>query len=496
MRNRLSRRLLISSVLASLASASLANAPASSPRPVSRPQAGAKKSSGGAQALIEQANLGGDISYAVADVESGLLLEASSAKRGLPPASVTKVLTALYALDILGENYRFQTRLVATGPVVDGVIKGDLVLVGGGDPELDTTDLADMAKKLKEQGIVKVEGKLRSYGGALPFVPMIDPDQPDHVAYNPAVSALNLNFNRVHFEWKRSGKDYNVTMEARTKGYRPAVKSARMRIETRSGPVFIYRDEGDHDSWNVARKALGARGARWLPVRKPERYAAEVFARLANVEGIELSVGNARKSAPGGIILLRRQSAPLVEILRGMLKFSTNLTAEVVGLHATLKRSGRPMSLRESAEEMNAWANQTLGVPDAGFADHSGLSEASRMSAAGMAMVLARVHSDGRLKPILKRFDLRNEQGGIDRKNPVEVAAKTGTLFFVSALAGYASGPKKQELAFAIFTANDQLRGKVDTKNDTRPRGASNWNRRSRRLQQKLIEFWVNAYTT
>ncbi|MEO0921617.1 MAG: D-alanyl-D-alanine carboxypeptidase, partial [Pseudomonadota bacterium] len=161
---------------------------------MSRPQAGAKKSSSGAQALIEQANLGGDISYAVADVESGLLLEASSAKRGLPPASVTKVLTALYALDILGENYRFQTRLVATGPVVDGVIKGDLVLVGGGDPELDTTDLANMAKKLKEKGILKVEGKLRSYGGALPFVPMIDPDQPDHVAYNPAVSALNLNF--------------------------------------------------------------------------------------------------------------------------------------------------------------------------------------------------------------------------------------------------------------------------------------------------------------
>ncbi|MEM8776031.1 MAG: D-alanyl-D-alanine carboxypeptidase/D-alanyl-D-alanine-endopeptidase [Pseudomonadota bacterium] len=494
MRNRVSRRLLLSSALSALASAAVANAPLTSLRPSLRPDGGARRRSSGAETLIQQAQLGGDVSYAVADVQSGILLEASSAKAGLPPASVTKVLTALYALDVLGENFRFETRLVATGPVENGVIKGDLILVGGGDPELDTIALAEMASKLKATGVTKVEGKLRGWGGALPFIPAIDTEQPDQVGYNPAISALNLNFNRVHFEWTRAGSNYNVTMEARTKGFRPAVRSSRMRVENRKGPVFVYKDEGDHDSWSVARKALGARGSRWLPVRKPERYAAEVFARLATLQGIELTLGTARKAAPGGTILVRHQSAPLADILRGMLRFSTNLTAEVVGMYATLKSTGRPTGLKNSAQEMSRWAVQALGVPGADFVDHSGLGAASRMSASGMAAILAKVHSDGRLKPILKRFDLRNEQGGIDRNHPVKVAAKTGTLYFVSALAGYATGPDKQELAFAIFTANEKLRAQVDTKNDTRPRGASSWNRRSRRLQQKLIERWVNLY--
>jgi D-alanyl-D-alanine carboxypeptidase/D-alanyl-D-alanine-endopeptidase (penicillin-binding protein 4) len=51
----------------------------------------------------------------------------------LPPASVAKALTSLYALDTLGADHRFQTRVMATGSVIGGVLKGDLILVGGGD---------------------------------------------------------------------------------------------------------------------------------------------------------------------------------------------------------------------------------------------------------------------------------------------------------------------------------------------------------------------------
>ena len=56
----------------------------------------------------------------------------------LPPASVTKAVTALYALDALGGAFRFITRLFATGPIEAGILRGDLILAGGGEKEIVT----------------------------------------------------------------------------------------------------------------------------------------------------------------------------------------------------------------------------------------------------------------------------------------------------------------------------------------------------------------------
>ena len=157
----------------------------------------------------------------------------------------------------------------------------------------------------------EVTGRLRIWEGAVPFARVIDKTQPEHVGYNPSVSGLNLNFNRVHFEWKRSGAAYNVTMQARSLRYRPEVRTARMSIETRGQPVFVYKDGGDHDKWSVAKSALGNGGARWLPVRRPGDYAGDVFATLARSQGIVLRIGPPLKSAPKGQVLVQHSSVPL-----------------------------------------------------------------------------------------------------------------------------------------------------------------------------------------
>ena len=75
-----------------------------------------------------------------------------------------------------------------------------MILAGGGDPVLNTDALGDMARRLKAAGIREISGKFLVYGGALPNVAEIDKSQPDHVSYNPAISGINLNYNRVHFE--------------------------------------------------------------------------------------------------------------------------------------------------------------------------------------------------------------------------------------------------------------------------------------------------------
>ncbi|MEY8843038.1 D-alanyl-D-alanine carboxypeptidase, partial [Cribrihabitans sp. XS_ASV171] len=70
----------------------------------------------GPERIIRAAGLPGDVAFAVADAETGLGLEAVGGDAALPPASVAKALTALYALDVLGAEHRFATRVLAAGP--------------------------------------------------------------------------------------------------------------------------------------------------------------------------------------------------------------------------------------------------------------------------------------------------------------------------------------------------------------------------------------------
>ncbi len=250
-----------------------AKAPVQSLRPVARGDSLVAVALGGAETLVEKYNLSGVVGFSVADVASGIVLEDLNPTTGLPPASVTKAVTALYALDALGASHRFETRLMARGGVSNGVLNGDLILSGGGDPTLDTDAMATLAANLKAAGVREVRGDFVVHDGALPYVETIDPEQLPHVGYSPAVSGIALNYNRVHFEWRRGGSGYAVKMDARTDKYRPEVAMARMRVENRSVPVYTYADRGGVDDWTVARGALGDGGSpsNRRPHRDPHR---------------------------------------------------------------------------------------------------------------------------------------------------------------------------------------------------------------------------------
>jgi D-alanyl-D-alanine carboxypeptidase/D-alanyl-D-alanine-endopeptidase (penicillin-binding protein 4) len=145
-------------------------------------------------------------------------------------------------------------------------------------------------------------------------------------------------------------------------------------------------------------------------------------------------------------------------------------------------------SLEASAREMSRWARSELGMSGTTLGDHSGLGEDSRLPSRSMAQALVKVHDSRALRPILKDIDLRDGNGRVNRNHPVKVQAKTGTLYFVSSLAD------GTELAFAIFTADTGRRASIDSSVTERPPGARSWNRRAKRLQQKLIERWGTVY--
>ena len=493
-----SRRGFLKGVFGALGAVTLpgvagANAPQNSLRPVMRSAELGAKAHGGVAGLVQRAGLQGEVICAVADVKSGLRLEELNGQKSLPPASVAKALTALYSLEVLGAGHRFETRVLATGPVKNGVLQGDLVLRGGGDPTLDTNHLAKLAAAVKESGVREVRGALRVDDSALPFTASIDSGQPDHVGYSPAVSGIALNFNRVHFEWKRGGQGYAVTMDARTEKYRPEVQMARMKVVQRSLPVYTYADQKGADTWTVARSALGKGGSRWLPVRKPGAYAGDVFRTMLRAHGVTTGKVKVGKSS-GGSILARHHSAPLTTILRGMLKHSNNLTAEMVGLSATAALKGEARSLKHSAGEMSSWAATRYGMTGTKLVDHSGLGDASRMAPVDLVDALVKVRKSGVLRPLLKPFPMRDAKGRVVKTHPIKVDAKTGTLNFVSGLGGFMTAADGTELAFAIFIADVDRRARIKRADREVPQGARQWNRGAKQLQQKLIERWGAIY--
>jgi D-alanyl-D-alanine carboxypeptidase/D-alanyl-D-alanine-endopeptidase (penicillin-binding protein 4) len=444
--------------------------------------------------LIAAARLGGSVGFAVADAATGEVLEEADGAMRLPPASVAKTATSLYALDALGPDHRFQTRIIADGEMIDGILHGNLILTGGGDPTLLTDDLAKLAADMKAAGLREVQGGFMFWEGALPYRQAIDPGQLPHLGYNPAVSGFALNFNRVYFEWTRQGRDYGVSMDARSDLYRPPVTMARMRVVDRAGPVFSYADTGGVDDWAVAKRALGDDGSRWLPVRRPGLYAAQVFAVFARSQGIVLAEPEAAGRPPRGTLLALHRSQPLREVIRDMLLYSTNITAEMIGLTASAMRAGQGVPLAQSARMMTEWLLATYGIAGR-FADHSGLGGASRMTARGMVRILAAPQAQAQLRPLLKEIAMRDPAGDVIKDHPAHVVAKTGTLNFVSALAGYETTRGGADLAFAIFAADADRREATADSQDEQPEGARTYNTRAKQLQQVLLQRWGNNFT-
>lgn len=481
-----------------LAQPGCANAPASSQRPPVRPGPDGLRPLALAQPaddLVRAARLSGEMSFAVLDSATGALLEGRNPDLALPPASVTKALTSAYALDALGAGHRFRTRVFATGGITGGVVAGDLVLAGGGDPVLDTDALADLAAAVRRTGITSVQGRFVVYDGALPRIAQIDDEQVVQAGYNPAISGLNLNFNRVHFQWTRRGGDYDLVMDARSQRYQPRVSFATMELSGQGYPVYTFRNGEGRDRWTVARAALGSNGARWLPVRQPALYAGDVFRTLAQSNGITLGAPVVSATAPQGTLVAEHASRPLPELLRDMLEFSTNITAEAIGLSASRARGARPGSLAASAQLQAEWLRQTYGLSTLRLADHSGLGAASRISAADLAGFFSQTQRAGVLTPLLRTLPMRDANNAVVGNHRLEVAAKTGTLNFVSALGGSFDVPDRpRNLSFGFVAADLPRRAAIPESQREAPPGTRDFSRNARRLQQQLLERWAVAY--
>ncbi|HLQ20113.1 MAG TPA: D-alanyl-D-alanine carboxypeptidase, partial [Tabrizicola sp.] len=178
----ISRRMMLAGLLAGAAFPAVAEVMDSSPRPMARGgKAVARVPQGPLDAsdLVAAAKLGAaSVAYVLLDARTGAMLEARDPDLPLPPASVAKAVTSLFALEKLGAGYRFATRVLATGPVSGGMVQGDIVLAGGGDPTLQTDQLGDLVVRLAKAGLKGATGRFLYWDGALPQLDQIAADQP------------------------------------------------------------------------------------------------------------------------------------------------------------------------------------------------------------------------------------------------------------------------------------------------------------------------------
>jgi D-alanyl-D-alanine carboxypeptidase/D-alanyl-D-alanine-endopeptidase (penicillin-binding protein 4) len=388
-------------------------------------------------------------------------------------------------------------------------VLGDLFLQGGGDPELDTDALPPLVAALRSAGVTGVDGALVADGTALPQVSEITTAQEVEAAYNPSISGLNLNFNRVHVKWDARKGNGRLSVEAAAGRLSPQVEIVRVALASAPGaPLFASHEEGGSEHWQMAREAYRGRAARWLPVKRPELYAGEVFRKLAAEAGIALEPARAGRAPAGAEVLAVHQSRPLADILREMLLHSTNLTAEVTGAAAARAIGAEAGSLAQSAAVMNAWAASVagfpLGDPEFRLVNHSGLTLESRVSPRRMVALLASLgrrgpgpsagpsaglsagHAGlpGGIARYLRPLDVAADGVPIDFRR-LEVVAKTGTMSYVRGLAGYVATPGGHRLAFAIFS-ND-----LDRRGDGPERVDKAWMGRAKGFERALIRSWV-----
>lgn len=366
------------------------------------------------------------------------------------PASSFKTLTTATALEILGPDFHFTTELKSTAPIQEGVIKGDLIIVGGGDPMLKLDDLKAWAADLKQRGLVRITGVIRAdtsfFSGSLygDFWNWGDIGN----GYGSGVAGLNLNHNRYIIMF-RAGPE--VGSPAELLGINLEVPDAKWKNEVTTGPA----DSGDgimiHGGENTT--AIHLRGTVPLGAEKfqargavpdPARFAAHHFRVALQAAGIQ--VGRAVNStapiaatpsapAPATHTLLKHDSPPLLDIIKSIHKVSDNQETECVFRMLGLK-AGKP-----SAEVIrDHWKTRGLEFAGLRMEDGSGLSRADFIRPLDLARLqfLAGTGPQG----AAYKASLLTENG---------LTWKIGAMSGIRTFTGYAKTKSGEEYSYALM---------------------------------------------
>jgi D-alanyl-D-alanine carboxypeptidase/D-alanyl-D-alanine-endopeptidase (penicillin-binding protein 4) len=344
----------------------------------------------------------------------GAELVAQNADEPFVPASVTKIVTAWLAMEVLGGDYRFETRFYLDDKRV-------LYVRGGGDPFLISEELAPLTTDLVAKvGRASITGMVVD-GSYYPSNLRIPGIEDDDDAYDALNSALAVNFNTVYAV--RTGNK---------------VRSAEEQTPITPLAIARFRAKGPE---GIGLISLGLDPAVGL------QYAGELFAAFIGRAGGRVKGKISIGTVPKGLepIYIHRQSRALSEILGELLRDSNNYVANQVFLEIGGRQLGGPVSLEKSLEVANGML-AAHGLADAMHLEEgSGISRNNRFTARGLAKVLELFAPHADL--------LHGHDGGMN---------KTGSMDGVRTLAGYADTSSHGRVRFVIsLSTNDEMRFRV-----------------------------------
>jgi D-alanyl-D-alanine carboxypeptidase/D-alanyl-D-alanine-endopeptidase (penicillin-binding protein 4) len=388
------------------------------------------------------------MSVVVHDASTGQRVLQWQATRPVNPASLTKLLTTMAALERLGPAWHWQTPVWISGPLKDGVLEGSVFIKGSGDPKLVLERLWLLLRRLQQLGVRDIRGDivLDNRAWVVPEVSAGDFDGEALRPYNVRPSALLFNFRsvihsfvpdvaagvaRVNIEPALAGTvvDLAVPLAAGPCGdWRAALKASFEPGRTRFAGQ--YAASCGEQAWAVADP---------LPATYEARLVEALWREMGGV-----LYGSVREGpAPSGLKpSFEMPSLALTEVVRDINKFSNNVMAQQLFLTlAAQARPDEPATLEAARETLRRWLVARTGeLGDEVVIDNgSGLSRDTRISALRLARLLLQTYDSPVMSELMASLPISGLDGTMRRSRATAGRAhlKTGTLRDVVAVAGY-----------------------------------------------------------
>jgi len=417
----------------------LAQAQGPLPPPVAQALAAARIPAGSAAVVVQEA--GG--SRAVLSLNSAVPMN---------PASVMKLVTTYAALELLGPAYRWKTEAYAAGPLRDGLLEGDLVLKGYGDPKLDLEAFWILLRALRAKGLREIQGDLvldRSHFERAPGDPGRFDREPFR-PYNVLPDALLLNYKSLRFVFYSENGAVRIHVEPRPPAL-DVVNALRLSEGAcTEGQAFIAQLKPTFEPARQRAIFAGQYPARCgekdlhVALLEPNDHVEGTMRQLWTELGGTWN-GKVRDGPlPADAHLLHaHDSPPLAEIVRDTNKFSNNVMAHHVFLTIGAEHAGPPANGHKAVAATRDWLGRKgIAAPELAMENGAGLSRIERISAASLAALLQAAWRSAVMPEFIASLPVVAVDGTMKRRLKGEGVAgqahiKTGLLADARAMAGY-----------------------------------------------------------